>query len=185
LPIGKILTLKWDYVDFQHGLLNLPDSKTGEKSVLLASPALQILAELPCLGIYVISGQQPDRPRADLHRPWRRLTAHAGLNGLCIHDFRQSFASVGAESGMGLLNVGKLLGHADQTMTLRYAPLAETPLRRAAETVAGTIASAIGPAKAVHATAMRCRKCLKCDCQATPQKKCESPKKFFATGKCV
>ena len=145
--LGEILTLKWDYVDFQRGLLNLPDSKTGKKSVLLASPALQILSDLPRLGPYVIAGQQPDKPRADLQRPWRRLTAHAGLNGLRIHDLRHSFASVGAESGMGLLIVGKLLGHADQSTTARYAHLGNDPLRRAAETVAGTIAAAIGATK--------------------------------------
>lgn len=145
--LGEILKLRWVDVDFQRGMLNLLDSKTGKKSVLLASPALQILSELPRLGTYVISGQQPDAPRADLHRPWRRLTAHAGLSGLRIHDLRHSFASVGAESGMGLLIVGKLLGHADQSTTLRYAHLGNDPLRRAAETVAGTIAAAIGPAK--------------------------------------
>jgi integrase len=146
--LGEILTLKWDYVDFQRGMLNLPDSKTGKKSVLLASPALQILSDLPRLGPYVIAGQQPDKPRADLQRPWRRLTSHTGLKGLRIHDLRHSFASVGAESGMGLLIVGKLLGHADQSTTARYAHLGNDPLRRAAETVAGTIAAAIGPAKA-------------------------------------
>jgi integrase len=145
--LGEILTLKWDYVDFQRGMLNLPDSKTGKKSVLLASPALQILSELPRLGPYVIAGQQPNSPRADLQRPWRRLTAHAGLKGLRLHDLRHSYASVGAESGMGLLIVGKLLGHADQSTTARYAHLSNDPLRRAAETVAGTIAAAIGPAK--------------------------------------
>lgn len=146
--LGEILSLRWTEVDFQRGMLNLPDSKTGKKSVLLASPALQILSDLPRLGTYVIAGQQPNTPRTDLHRPWRRLIAHAGLSGLRIHDLRHSFASVGAESGMGLLIVGKLLGHADQSTTARYAHLGNDPLRRAAETVASTIAAAIGPAKA-------------------------------------
>jgi integrase len=142
--LGEILTLKWDFVDFQRGLLNFPDSKTGKKSVPLASPAMQILTDLPRVGTYVIAGQHPNTPRSDLNRPWRKLISFAGLEGLRIHDLRHSFASVGAESGMGLFIVGKLLGHADQTTTARYAHLGNDPLRRAAETVASTIAVAIG-----------------------------------------
>lgn len=37
--LSEILTLKWDYVDFENAALRLPDSKTGQKSIYLNAPA--------------------------------------------------------------------------------------------------------------------------------------------------
>jgi integrase len=34
----EILHAKWEYVDFNRAMLNLPDSKTGKKSVFLSAP---------------------------------------------------------------------------------------------------------------------------------------------------
>jgi integrase len=140
---GEILNLRWAEVDFDRGLLNLGDSKTGAKKVLLGAPALEILAEIPRLGPYVIAGADPKKPRSDLKRPWSRITVHSGLDGLRLHDLRHSFASVGAASGMGLGTVGKLLGHASPTTTARYSHLADDPLRRAADGIAGSISAAL------------------------------------------
>ena len=54
---SEILNLKWSEVDFERGMLNLTDSKTGRKSVILNAPALAVLSELSRLGPYVIAGQ--------------------------------------------------------------------------------------------------------------------------------
>lgn len=142
---GEILGLRWNEVDLEKGFLYLSDSKTGAKKVLLAAPAAQILASLPRLGRYVIAGSQPDKPRSDIKRPWERITRHAGLGGLRLHDLRHSYASVGAASGMGLGTVGKLLGHNSPVTTARYSHFADDPLRRASEEIAGTIAAAMQP----------------------------------------
>jgi integrase len=143
---GEVLNLRWSEVDFDHGVLNLPDSKTGAKKVLLAAPALKVLADLDRVGEYVIAGNDPNRPRSDIKRPWARITAYAGLGGLRLHDLRHSFASVGAASGMGLGVVGKLLGHASPATTARYSHLADDPVRRAGERIAAEIAAKMGDA---------------------------------------
>jgi integrase len=142
--LREILHLRWEDVDFERGVLNLPDSKTGRKKVLIAGQAIAILDELERCGDYVIAGNAPDKPRADLNRPWRRVVQHARLVGFRLHDLRHSYASVGAASGMGLLALGKLLGHASLSTTQRYAHLADDPLRRASEHIANVIASALG-----------------------------------------
>ena len=129
--VGEILHLRWEYVDFERGLLLLPDSKTGRKPVVLNAPALQVLASLPRVGSFVIYGDDPERPRADLNRPWRAVAKRAGLDGVRLHDLRHSFASVGAGLGLGLPIVGKLLGHTVPSTTQRYAHLDNDPLRRA------------------------------------------------------
>ena len=140
---GEILNLEWKHVDFERGFLNLPDSKTGAKKVLLGAPALEVLANLPRAGEYVIPGADPKKPRGDLKRPWGRIVAYAELRGLRLHDLRHSFASVGAASGMGLGVVGKLLGHASPTTTARYAHFADDPQRRAANAISSTISAMI------------------------------------------
>ena len=43
----EVLNLEWRHVDFEHGALFLPDSKTGRKTIILGGPALSLLAELP------------------------------------------------------------------------------------------------------------------------------------------
>lgn len=141
--LREILHMKWEDVDFERGLLVLPESKTGKRFVVLNGLALEVLNELERLGPYVIAGGKPDKPRHDLKRPWDRITKHAQLEGLRLHDLRHSFASVGAAGGMGLPIVGKLLGHTQAQTTARYAHLDNDPLKRASEQIAGTIAAAL------------------------------------------
>jgi integrase len=142
--VGEILSLRWSEVDFERGLLLLPDSKTGRKPVILNAPALGVLIGLPRVGEFVILGDDPTKPRADLNRPWRAIAKRARLDGVRLHDLRHSFASVGAGLGLGLPIVGRLLGHTVPTTTARYAHLDADPLRRASHRIGETIASALG-----------------------------------------
>ena len=144
---GEILNLMWSDIDFERGLLNLRDSKTGAKKVWLSAPALQVLAELPRAGAYVIAGANADKPRSDLKRPWKRITAHADMADLRLHDLRHSFASAGAASGMGLGMVGKLLGHASPATTARYSHYADNAAQAAANAIASGIANALNKGK--------------------------------------
>ena len=149
--LGEILNLRWNEVDLERGLLFLPNSKTGRKTVVLSSAAQSILAALPRLGIYVIAsetaGKENEKPRADLKRPWSLVRARAGLDEVRLHDLRHSFASVGAGAGMGLPVIGKLLGHSQASTTQRYAHLDADPVRAAANTIANKIEEAMGDGK--------------------------------------
>lgn len=143
--LREILHARWENVDFERGILFLPDSKTGRKPVYLGSAALEILAKLPRIegNPYVIVGLTTDKPRADLKNPWRAVTEAAGLTGLRIHDLRHSFASIGAGASLGLPIIGKLLGHSQPSTTARYAHLDADPIRRAVETISDTITTAM------------------------------------------
>lgn len=153
--LNEILRLRWSDVDLERGIAFLPDSKTRRKPLVLTAPALEVLAGLPRLGVYVCAGetagQKNEKPRRDLNKPWRRIVAYAGLGekgtkgqddyspGLRIHDLRHSFASVGVGGRMGLPIVGKLLGHKDVKTTARYAHLETDPVRLAGDAIAGEI----------------------------------------------
>jgi integrase len=143
--LREILFARWDQVDFERGIIHLPDSKTGRKPIYLSAAALQVLANLPRIegNPHVIPGEKPGAPRSDLKRPWSVITQAAGLHGVRIHDLRHSFASFGAAASMGLPIIGKLLGHSQPATTARYSHLDADPLRRAADAIAGTIAAAL------------------------------------------
>jgi integrase len=141
--LREILHLKWEQVDLERGLLFLADSKTGRKTVILNAPALAVLSSLDRIGPYVVLGDDPEKPRADLKRPWEAVGKRAGLEGVRLHDLRHTYASFGAGGGLGLPIIGKLLGHTQASTTQRYAHLDADPLRRASEAIGGRIAAAL------------------------------------------
>lgn len=144
--LREILHLRWEHVDFGRGLLLLPDSKTGRKTIVLNAPAVAVLEHLKGIasGDYVIAGDAPDKPRADLYRPWKMIAKRAGLEKVRLHDLRHTYASFGVGSGLGLPIIGKLLGQKDAATTQRYAHLDSDPLRRATNEIGRQISKALG-----------------------------------------
>ncbi|WP_431014673.1 tyrosine-type recombinase/integrase [Bradyrhizobium pachyrhizi] len=145
--LREVLHLRWDEVDLDRGVLRLPDSKTGKKTIYLPTAATDIIKGLTKLGAFVIAGESAgtknEKPRADLKRPWAAICKRAGVTGVRIHDLRHSFASIGIGDQMGLPVIGTLLGHADPSTTNRYAHLADEAARRAVEAIGGKIAAAL------------------------------------------
>ncbi len=133
----EILKLRWEYVDFERGCLNLPESKTGAKVVPLGAPALELLAKLPRNdgNPYVLPGKVPGKHFVGIQKAWERLRAQAGLSDVRLNDLRHTHASVGAAAGESLLVIGALLGHQQQATTQRYAHLSDDPVRAAAERI--------------------------------------------------
>jgi integrase len=141
--LREILHLQWAHVDLERGLIFLPDSKSGRKTVILNAPAMAVLGELEPVGPYVVPGDDPQKPRADLKRPWEAVAKRAGLDGVRLHDLRHTYASFGPGGGFGLPIIGKLLGHTQASTTQRYAHLDADPLRRASDAIGGRIAAAL------------------------------------------
>ena len=129
--LREILNFRWKHVDMEIGLLFLPDSKSGRKTVILNAPALAILNGLERVGPYVVPGDDPAKPRPDLKRPWDAITKRAGLDGVRLHDLRHTYASFGAG------------GHTQTATTARYAHLDNDPWLRESESIAGQIAAAL------------------------------------------
>ncbi|MEO8883177.1 MAG: site-specific integrase, partial [Devosia sp.] len=143
--LSEILTLKWAWVDMDRGVIRLPDSKTGAKTIYLNAPALSVLSKLPrgADNPFVICGSKPRAHLVNLQKPWRAVRASAGLPDVRIHDLRHTFASVGAGGGASLPMIGALLGHSQPQTTDRYAHLAADPLRAASDAIARQIDAAL------------------------------------------
>lgn len=141
--LNEIVKLRWEHVDLTAGVLRLPDSKSGAKTVHLGGAAINVLREITRLPFnpHVIAGTLPGRPLSDLQPFWRRARARAGLKDVRIHDLRHTFASVAVAAGQGLPMIGKLLGHTQVQTTARYAHLAGDPVQAAANDVSSIISA--------------------------------------------
>ena len=144
--LGEVLPLEWRHVDLQRGHIALPDSKTGQKIIFLNETAIQLLARLPRAdgNPYVFVGLRPGGHIINLQKPWRRIRTLADIEDVRIHDLRHSFASIAAAQGASLQLIGRLLGHATQQTTQRYAHLVADQVRAANEDVGAKLGGLLG-----------------------------------------
>lgn len=142
---NEIARLRWSEVDFERGLLQLEDSKTGRRPIHLGAPALAMLSGVERTESRFVfpDPRDPGLPIRNLDWAWVGFRKRADLDGLRIHDLRHSFASVGIAGGSGLFLIRKLLGHSHITTTQRYAHLADDPVKAAADKIASAVAAAM------------------------------------------
>lgn len=90
-----------------------------------------------------VSAQKGDGHFDGLSKEWGRIRRLANIEDVRVHDLRHTFASIGAGGGVGLPLIGGILGHRQASTTQRYAHLADTPLRAAADFIGAEIAAAL------------------------------------------
>lgn len=139
--LSEIVWLQWQHVDFERGLLHLPDSKTGKRPVFLSNAAIDVLRRQPKKNDnpFVFSSDMVGRPIQSIQQVWQRVRAEADLEGVRLHDLRHSFASFAAANGASLPIIGRMLGHTTPMTTQRYAHLVQDPVRDANEAVGAAI----------------------------------------------
>ena len=132
--LQEVLTMKWEYIDFENGKIHLPDSKSGKKTIWLSDRAKGYIDAIPHKrgNPYVFPGQRTGSRLVNLQKPWRKLRAIAGLDDVRIHDLRHTYASLAVSQNLSLPIVGKLLGHKSTKSTERYAHLYDEVMKDAA-----------------------------------------------------
>lgn len=143
--LSEILTLQWSFVDLDHRLLRLPDSKTGSKAILLNEPAVQVLKRLPRIkgNPYVLPGHVTGQHLVNIRDAWQRLCAEARIEDCRVHDIRHSFGTMAVDAGGSLPLIGRLLGHSQPQTTARYAHVRNDPAAALNEAAGNRLARAL------------------------------------------
>jgi len=125
---GEAMEARWENVNLDLGVLTVPLAKSGRtRHVPLAPAAVAILqrqlTRRQANNPHVFpSGVRQGEPVEGLRGVWARAKKAAGLApDLRVHDLRHSFASVLANEGIPLNEIGVLLGHTQISTTQRYA----------------------------------------------------------------
>lgn len=128
---SEILTLKWDGVNFEQGIITLLDTKNHERRDIPINETVKtILREITRRGDYVFS-QENGKRFSSLQHSFETAKKKSGIEDFHFHDLRHCFASHLIMAGEDLNTVAELLGHKGLEMTRRYAHLSPKFKKRA------------------------------------------------------
>jgi integrase len=135
LRIGEAVSLEWDCVDLKRRVIRVVNTHTfstktrRNRVVPLNEKALDALpTRNGCPYVFNRKGLQLRSEYASKY--FKRSARSAGLpESIHLHCTRHSFASNLAMKNVGLLEIGKLLGHSDPHLTtVLYAHLTDSHL---------------------------------------------------------
>ena len=121
---GEILNLTWKCTDLRNKYITLIETKSGKmRKIPISSTLLQELLVLNNnrRSEYVFVNPDTGKPYVDVKRSFKSLCDTANITGLRFHDLRYTAATRMVASGIDLVTVKKILGHADLKTTSRYA----------------------------------------------------------------
>lgn len=136
--LSEIQFCKWEWIDFDNGVIRLPDSKTGAKLIPVGRISIEILMGIkrkPGNPYVICSEIKEAAPINNVQSMWQQIRGWANLKDVRIHDLRHTFASSAVNMKVTLPTIGMILGHSQPQTTARYAHLAVTTAIEAADKV--------------------------------------------------
>lgn len=123
---GELLRLTWGDIDFDRQIASVNQTKNGDKKNLPLVPA--VIEELNKFKtnnldeLIFASKKRPDTAfnYVDL---WYKSLKMANIKNFRFHDCRHTTASMLAQNGATLLEIGDVLGHRQINVTKRYSHL--------------------------------------------------------------
>lgn len=118
---GEILGLEWEYIDIQHGVAHLPDTKNGSsRDVPLSRKARNLLQMLP----FQLRGKLFNYTSSGFKSAWRNALEALAIKDLHFHDLRHEAISRFFELGtLNVMEVAAISGHRSMNMLKRYTHL--------------------------------------------------------------
>jgi integrase len=157
---GELQGLHWDDVEFDRGVLRVrrqwdryvhaettPKSAAGTRSVPLTLVLQDHLLRHQAASsggerVFAAASGQPFDPGELMVRA-RRAWGAAGLEPVCLHEARHSYASLMAEAGVPIEDLSEFLGHSTINLTIKtYRHLYPQARERAARALDALIAGA-------------------------------------------
>lgn len=143
LRAGEIFSLRPSDVNLRNSILHVYDTKSHlNRSVPLNVTACELIERNMSQNNYLFMGKNGQFRQVG--KPFKEAVAFCGLNKnikdrrnmVVFHSLRHTFASWLVQLGLPLLEVSKLLGHANIQMTMRYAHLSPENGARAVSVLA-------------------------------------------------
>lgn len=120
----EILSLTWKCVNFENKKITLLDTKNGKKRYIpINSVVKEILksAQKNNTSEFVFTNPITNTRYADLKNSFPALCKTANVENFRFHDLRHTAATRMIASGVDIIQVKDILGHADIRTTIRYA----------------------------------------------------------------
>ncbi|CCN50200.1 Phage integrase family protein [Vibrio nigripulchritudo MADA3029] len=120
----ELLKLRWSDINFQDRRALVEQSKNGEPRVLpLIDEVIEELQKRREVGQGFIFPHSSHQHHYFQHfdKYWQAALKRAGITNFRFHDLRHTAASILANNGVPLLEIGEVLGHKSIQMTQRYA----------------------------------------------------------------
>jgi len=136
---SELVNLRWEDIDFERLCIKVESNenwstKTGNsREIPIDKNLLSVLKKLPRTSEYVFVNTNGRKYQHHLTERVKRLGKRIGLPNLTLHTLRHTFISHLVMSGVDLVTVKELAGHADIKTTMRYAHLAPEHLRKSIE----------------------------------------------------
>ena len=139
---GRLVSLTWEQVDFEAGVIRPPAGQQENKrvgAVPIYGDMQAVLAEALRSAERTGAGTVVHRPSGrrvvNIRKAWRRATKAAGCEGLRFHDLRACAASTMADAGIPIHEVMRMLGHKTLSMAMRYDIVSVKRLRSFGEQI--------------------------------------------------
>ncbi|MEN9343255.1 MAG: hypothetical protein RLZZ453_42 [Chlamydiota bacterium] len=121
---GELLSLKWNAVDLENGVIHLKSTKNGRPRVLaIVGDVLDVLKNL-------YAKRNPEKPlvfasktrfgQLTLRKPWEKALKEARIEDFRVHDLRHCFATIASVSGTSNIQLSAATGHRTLSQLLRY-----------------------------------------------------------------
>jgi integrase len=143
------LGMKWEHLqlDGSKPMWYVPHTKSGKSRYVILNPmALQILNELPKVqsNPYVFVGKVPGNAIQNPIKAFKRIIVRAGVESTFrLHDIRHTVASLIVNNGGSLYDVQAALGHANSSISERYAHLSSESMTKTSDNISNVVLGAI------------------------------------------
>ncbi len=139
MRVSEILSLKWECVDFDLGIITVVNSKNNESRNI---PLNTVLTEelhrlrLNAKNEYVFS-RSNGQVTLSIRTAWEKALKRTNIQDFRFHDLRHTFASKLVMAGVDIVTVKELLGHKTISVTMRYSHLSQEHKKKAVELLGG------------------------------------------------
>ncbi len=150
---SELLQARWDQVDWERRILDLPETKSGDaQTISLSKPAIAILRATPKMSGNpdIFPGKNKGKHLVNISKAWGRIRKAAKIEDVRLHDLRRTVGSWLTKDGIDLNQIKEALRHASISTTLTYARLGKDPARDAIESHGKRIMGAAGNVRPVN-----------------------------------